>query len=110
ALAAGLDGGLDSPMIVLLFFPLSIAAMGFAPRAVYLHTSTTIVCVLGLGLVTSTLTLGPALLMSSSLLTTGLVGSSIARRQRGLAAELFTANEELNRLARTDPLTACLNR
>lgn len=104
-----LDGGLTSPLVPLLFVPLSIAAVSFRPRAVLPHASTAVAAVLFVGATSDTLALGHGLLWTATLAITTLVCSAVAQNVWRLGRELDRTNAELRRLSRTDSLTGCLN-
>jgi diguanylate cyclase (GGDEF)-like protein len=104
-----LDGGLSSPMTLLLFVPLLIGALTFTPGTVAIHVSGNVVGVVGVGVVTGTLDIGTAALLPVVLASTAAVATTAGRSLWVLTSQLDRANAELAELARTDPLTGCLN-
>jgi diguanylate cyclase (GGDEF)-like protein len=109
ALAAAVDGGTTSPLIVLQFLPLAIAALAFRARAVCLHGAMTAVAYLVVGATTDTLRWGHGLLWVSTLLVIAVISVTVSQRLVGLARELDHRNDELRALARSDPMTGLLN-
>jgi diguanylate cyclase (GGDEF)-like protein len=109
AVATPLDGGTTSPLIVLQFLPLAIAALAFRVRAVYLHAAWNAAGYLVVGDVTGTLRWGHGLLWVSTLLVVAAISVTVSQRLVGLARELDERNDELRSLARSDPMTGLLN-
>jgi diguanylate cyclase (GGDEF)-like protein len=109
ALAAGLDGGIASPIAVLLFLPLSIGAMAFHPLEVAGHGLLSVGALWWASATNGGLDLAHVLVWSTVLLCVAAVACTAAQSMRGLTRDLHHANADLTELARTDPMTGLLN-
>jgi diguanylate cyclase (GGDEF)-like protein len=107
--AAALDGGVTSPMIVLLFLPLSIGAMAFHPLEVAGHGLLSVAALWWASAVNGGLDVEHVILWSTVLVCVAAVACTTSQSMRGLADDLHQANADLTELARTDPMTALLN-
>jgi diguanylate cyclase (GGDEF)-like protein len=108
AVAAGLDQGVRSPMVLLLFLTLVYAALSYPRWSVALVSSLSLLAVVVLDLVAGAGGKGPSdpvylVGLMLTLAVTGVMCICQARIQH-------EARSELSRLSRADPLTGCLNR
>lgn len=108
AVAAGLDDGVRSPIILMLFLTLVYAALSYPRWAVAVISGVSLVAVLALSLLGGPhggVPTNPVYLVGLmlTLAVTGVMCIYQARIQQ-------EARAELGRLSRTDPLTGCLNR
>jgi diguanylate cyclase (GGDEF)-like protein len=106
--AAGLDQGVRSPMVLMLFLTLVYAALSYPRWAVAMVSALSLLAVLVLSLVAGTGGHGPSdpvylVGLMLTLAVTGVMCICQARIQH-------EARNELSRLSRADPLTGCLNR
>jgi diguanylate cyclase (GGDEF)-like protein len=108
-LAMGLDGGLTSPMTLLLFVPLLMGSSTFSQRFVALCAAGNVGGVFVVGALTGTLNAGTSTLLPVVLASTALAASIAGRSVWELASQLDRANLALEELARADSLTGCLN-
>ena len=107
-IGAGLDRGVRSPMILLLFVTHVYAALSYPRWAVSLVSGVSLLAVLALGLIAGTGGHGPIdpvylIGLMLTLSVTGVMCIWQARIQQD-------ARSSLARLSRSDPLTGCLNR
>jgi diguanylate cyclase (GGDEF)-like protein len=107
--AAALDGGITSPILVLLFLPLSIGAMAFHPLEVAGHGLLSVAMLWWASAVDGGLDVEHVLVWSIVLLCVAAVACTTSESMRGLAEDLHRANADLTELARTDPMTGLLN-
>lgn len=108
SVAAGLDAGVRSPVVLLLFLTLVYAALSYPRWMVAVVSGLSLLAVLVLSQIGSTGGGAPTdpVYLSGLMLTlavTGVMCMSQARIQE-------QARVELARLSRSDPLTGCLNR
>lgn len=107
--AAIADGGLTSPLLLILFVPLGLTAMALRARPMVGHSALALAGLIVAGLVTDTFSLGTVVLYAACLGSLVMVGVGLANNTRRLTRRLEEANDELAELSRRDPLTGCLN-
>ena len=116
ALAVGgvvaLDGGLGSPLIYLLFLPISYAAWAFSPVGSAVCGGTTVATagVLGLADRNQGVHPGQALMLFAVLAGTGALATSAARNRARREAREARLVDQIIWLASTDTLTGCVVR
>ena len=108
AVAAGLDDGVRSPIVLMLFLTLVYAALSYPRWAVAVISGVSLLAVLTLSLLGGShggVPTNPVYLVGLmlTLAVTGVMCIYQSRIQQ-------EARAELGRLSRTDPLTGCLNR
>jgi hypothetical protein len=108
SVAAGLDTGVRSPMVLTLFLTLVYAALSYPRWSVTVVSAASLVAVLALselGTTHGALPTSPVYLIGlmTTLAVTGVMCICQARIQEQIRSEL-------GRLSRSDPLTGCLNR
>jgi diguanylate cyclase (GGDEF)-like protein len=96
---AALDGGVRSPLTLLLFVPLALAALSYPPRSVATVVAAAVLVVVAAGHATA----GYAALFASYLVITATLCAWEARDQG-------RQRRALTDVSRADPLTDCLNR
>ena len=106
--AAALDEGVRSPMVLMLFLTLVYAALSYPRWSVAVVSTLSLMAVLALSLAVGTGGHGPSdpvylVGLMLTLAVTGVMCICQARIQH-------QARAELSRLSRADPLTGCLNR
>lgn len=108
SVAAGLDEGVRSPMVLMLYLTLVYAALHYPRWAVAVVSGASLLAVVALSLIVGAGSHGPndPYYMSGLVLTLSITGTMCIWQSR-LHHE---ARAELARISRTDPLTACLNR
>jgi diguanylate cyclase (GGDEF)-like protein len=108
-IVAGLDGGTDSPVILLLFLPLVFAALMYTPRAAGLCGATSLLSAGTLTVMTTRAgpDLGDAVMLLAVLAGASVlsVAASINRTRMENHERLLMAS--IARLAATDELTGC---
>ena len=112
AAGAALDGGLRSPLLILLVFPVVFAGLILPPASVALTAFSAVVAASVACATGSTITADwPAFLIDLAVLV-GLSTVSFAASagRTGLQLEADRLTNELASLATTDTLTGCLNR
>jgi diguanylate cyclase (GGDEF)-like protein len=112
AAGAALDGGLRSPLLILLVFPVVFAGLILPPASVALTAFSSVVAASVACATGSTITADwPAFLIDLAVLV-GLSTVSFAASagRTGLQLEADRLTNELASLATTDTLTGCLNR
>ena len=104
---AAFDGGVHSPMLLLLFLAVTFASLAYPPRAVIGIGTLAAAVVIALSFVDGS---GPytMLFASSVLLETG-IAASVASQRRVQDDSRSALTRELTELASTDSLTGCLN-
>ena len=106
--AAELDTGVRSPIVLLLFLTLVYAALSYPRWAVAVISGVSLLAVLGLGLVSSRLSSSPTQpVYLAGLMLTLAISGVMCMLQARIQQQ---ARAELGRLLRSDPLTGCLNR
>ena len=108
SVAAGLDAGVRSPIVLMLFLTLVYAALSYPRWSVTVVSAASLVAVLALSELDGTrgaLPTNPVYLVGlmTTLAVTGVMCICQARIQEQIRSEL-------GRLSRSDPLTGCLNR
>lgn len=106
--AAELDTGVRSPIVLLLFLTLVYAALSYPRWAVAVISCVSLLSVLGLGLLSTPLS-GSATqpVYLGGLMLTLAISGVMCMLQARIQEQ---ARAELGRLSRSDPLTGCLNR
>jgi diguanylate cyclase (GGDEF)-like protein len=105
---AGLDAGIRSPMVLLLYLTLVYAALSYPRWAVAVVSGVSLLAVVALSLIVGNGGRGPTdpYYLSGLMLTLSITGVMCIWQSRLQQA----ARTELARISRTDPLTGCLNR
>ena len=111
ALAASLDGGIDSPVVYLLGLPVLVGAIALTPRQVLACGVTTVVCLIGVALSDGDVARSR---FDLEMLCASIGGAIILALGMASAATGFERAQdrlisEVNRLTGSDPLTGCLN-
>lgn len=104
------DGGVDSPLSVLMVLPVIFAAMAYRPAYVIAFG---VIVVLGRGIVgalTQTLDGSYDLLRTGTMIAIAVMCALIAASHRQQGERLADAVARLDELAHRDELTGCLNR
>lgn len=105
-----IDGGVDSPLSVLLVLPLIFAAMAYRPTYV-IGFGVMVVAGRGIvGLATETLDGSYGLLRTGTMTTIAVLCAVIAASHRQQSERLAAVAARLDELAHRDQLTGCLNR
>jgi diguanylate cyclase (GGDEF)-like protein len=106
--SAGLDAGVRSPMVLMLFLTLVYAALSYPRWAVAVVSGVSLLAVVALSLIAGTGGHGPTdpVYLGGLMLTLAITGAMCIWQSR-LQQE---ARAELERVSRADPLTGCLNR
>ena len=104
-----LDGGLTSPITVVLLVPLLLGAVAFRAPMVVVQLLLSLGFVLAAGAATGTLDATTALVLPATLVSCALVAGIAGRSLWQLTSDLAAANAELSELARSDSLTGCRN-
>ena len=106
--AAALDTGVRSPIVLLLFLTLVYAALSYPRWAVAVISVVSLLSVLGLGMMNGTLSSAPTQpIYLAGLMLTLAISGVMCMLQARIQEQ---ARVELGRLSRSDPLTGCLNR
>jgi diguanylate cyclase (GGDEF)-like protein len=109
-LVTAVDGGAGSPLALLLILPSIYAGLAYPPPAVV-----AVACAGGIGYLAVAVAgphapTGEVVVLTGSLLCTGVTAAAVARsRERGYAA-LLAMHHMLQESAKRDPLTGCLTR
>jgi diguanylate cyclase (GGDEF)-like protein len=106
--AAELDTGVRSPIVLLLFLTLVYAALSYPRWAVAVISIVSLLAVLGLGLLRSSQSGAPGQpIYLAGLMITLAISGVMCMLQARIQEQ---ARADLGRLSRSDPLTGCLNR
>ncbi len=106
--AAALDTGVRSPIVLLLFLTLVYAALSYPRWAVAVISVVSLLSVLGLGMMNGSLSSAPTQpIYLAGLMLTLAISGVMCMLQARIQEQ---ARVELGRLSRSDPLTGCLNR
>lgn len=109
-LLAVLDGGADSPLVLLLVLPMVFAAMAYPPRAAVGVGVAMVAGQLTVGLSTVGTQPGDVIVETTILVMVAVLGIRIARNHGRVLLRVSDLADRLDRLARVDELTGCLNR
>lgn len=104
--AAGLDGGVRSPMVLTLYLTLVYAALSYPRWAVMVVSGASLIAVLALSVIVGAGKHDDPYYLGGLILTLSITGTMCIWQSRLQHA----ARAELARISRTDPLTGCLNR
>ena len=104
--AAGLDGGVRSPMVLTLYLTLVYAALSYPRWAVMVVSGASLLAVVALSVVVGAGRHDDPYYLGGLVLTLSITGTMCIWQARLQHA----ARAELARISRTDPLTGCLNR
>lgn len=102
--AAGLDGGVRSPMVLTLYLTLVYAALSYPRWAVMVVSGASLLAVLALSVIVGEH--DDPYYLGGLILTLSITGTMCIWQSR----LQHSARAELARISRTDPLTGCLNR
>ena len=110
-LASWLDGGVNSPLCLLLFIALNYVALAYPPRALVVLAFVAMAVYLLLAVIGSDTDTWPRLLMSTMMIgLSGYLGALAARNHWSQAEAQAALSTSLAQLATLDHLTGCLNR
>jgi diguanylate cyclase (GGDEF)-like protein len=110
-LASWLDGGVKSPLCLLLFIALNYVALAYPPRALVVLAFVAMAVYLLLAVIGSDTDTWPRLLMSTMMIgLSGYLGALAARNHWSQAEAQAALSTSLAQLATLDHLTGCLNR
>jgi len=110
-LASWLDGGVNSPLCLLLFIALNYIALAYPPRALVVLAFVAMAVYLLLAVIGSDTDTWPRLLMSTMMIgLSGYLGALAARNHWSQAEAQAALSTSLAQLATLDHLTGCLNR
>lgn len=108
-LLASLDGGVDSPMTLLLVLPLVFSAMSYPVRATVGLGAATLVGHLVIVATSPDEHVGDLIIPPVILAMIALMGTMIARNHAHSLSRVQELAAQLDELARVDSLTGCLN-
>jgi diguanylate cyclase (GGDEF)-like protein len=110
--AIGLDGGMSSPLLLLLLLPIMYGGLAFSPRAIAACAFAAVVelVVLVVTDAASDERPGTALVALSAAVGIGLIVWATSRHRWRLQKRTTELTRELELMAATDGLTGCLNR
>ena len=110
-LASWLDGGVNSPLCLLLFIALNYIALAYPPRALVVLAFVAMAVYLLLAVIGGDTDTWPRLLVSTMMIgLSGYLGALAARNHWSQAEAQAALSTSLAQLATLDHLTGCLNR
>jgi diguanylate cyclase (GGDEF)-like protein len=111
AVVSWLDGGVNSPLCLLLFIALNYVALAYPPRALVALAFAAMAVYLLLAVLGSGTDTWPRLLLSTMMIgLSGYLGALAARNHWSQAEAQAALSSTLAQLATLDHLTGCLNR
>lgn len=111
AAGMGLDGGVGSPYVALLFVPVVAGSIGFPSRHAFRHGAWTLLCFAAAAAVGAGggFPVASTILWAATIVAIVGIAAATSRSLLKLSQDLDRANQRLTHLARVDALTGCLN-